>query len=140
LLCEKDALKNVAKILAQDPGKIPYVGAPIENGVLTIAGAAGGDVPILLIALQYIPKGTITMYNILTSKRQKCHYHLVCFDDSTALTCALFWLLSAMVVPAYVWLSICHRQTLTVMTVMTMYWGTFSSTSIQYCASALLFH
>jgi hypothetical protein len=28
LLCEKDALKNVAKILAQDPGRIPYVGAP----------------------------------------------------------------------------------------------------------------
>jgi hypothetical protein len=34
LLCEKDALKNVAKILAQDPGKIPYVGAPIESKVL----------------------------------------------------------------------------------------------------------
>jgi hypothetical protein len=29
LLCEKDALKNVAKILAQNPGKIPYVGAPL---------------------------------------------------------------------------------------------------------------
>jgi hypothetical protein len=39
LLCEKDALKNVAKILAQDPGKIPYVGAPtiqqaIESSLL----------------------------------------------------------------------------------------------------------
>jgi hypothetical protein len=32
LLCEKDALKNVAKILAQDPGKIPYVGAPSGTG------------------------------------------------------------------------------------------------------------
>jgi hypothetical protein len=34
LLCEKDALKNVAKILAQDPGKIPYVGAPTHVTLL----------------------------------------------------------------------------------------------------------
>jgi hypothetical protein len=36
LLCKKDALKNVARILAQDPGKIPYVGAPTVAIILAI--------------------------------------------------------------------------------------------------------